>query len=139
MCKFYRDCFTQKNTQLAAHEELTHEIVCWRCPCFESVRSGKLFSSHKTTGQLSREADFGHDSVIRLSLVKCLLVNFCKWSNEILPSLFPNKWRRRQTMFFFGSWVQFPPSTILELFQISHVELENYSHRDPLEMIPIGY
>ena len=44
--------FHPKKTQLAAHEELTHETVCWRCRCFESVCSGKLFSSHKTTGRL---------------------------------------------------------------------------------------
>ena len=37
-------------------------------------------------------------------------LTFCRWSNELIPLEFLNKWRRRQTMFFSGSWVQIPPS-----------------------------
>ena len=51
---FNGKCFHSIETQLAAQEDLTLEIVCWRCRCFVSVRGGRLVLSHKTTikGQL---------------------------------------------------------------------------------------
>ena len=48
-------------------------------------------------------------------------LTFCKWSADEYPTNSLANGVVDRTMGFFGSWIQIPPSTIINLFRLSHV------------------
>ena len=76
--------------------------------------------------------------VIRLSLGK-LLGYFWQVVERTNTPIVTSQMASSTDHGFIGSWVRFPPSIVLNVYDFPHVELEKYSPRYPQEMKPLGY